>query len=135
MGNIDQMVDTFNGLVVQLFERHVLLRSHVVRSDGNPWFDSTMERLIADRNSVYRSWRRLRTKDLKTRWKSLRIKITQSIRNAKARYFGIRLDPKLPLRMLWKNLRSLGVCDSTDSTTLHTPDVFNAYFTSVKDQE
>jgi hypothetical protein len=44
--------------------------------------------------------------------------VTDMLRHAKARFVERNFDPNLPQRVLWSNFRRLGLCDSSDFSSL-----------------
>ena len=72
-------------------------------------------KLISQRNRAYDVWKKNKSD---THWKSfavIRNKVNCSIRLTKKAYISKKLDSNLSPKALWKNLKNLGVVNSSSS--------------------
>jgi hypothetical protein len=68
------------------------------------------------------------------RFIQLRKKTTKAIRASKRRISSGQLDPKLPSKSLWRNLKSLGVKDDPDQEIIFSAEELNTHFSSLAAQ-
>lgn len=132
MANVDDMVSHFNSLVMFLFNSHVPLRQGIVSEKYCPWFSKTIETSIKQREIAFKNWKLNRTNLNFETWRLIRNRTNQMICRAKSNYVFQRLNPKLPSKQIFKNLKSFGHIDSSNDKPNYTVDEFNEYFGSVQ---
>lgn len=103
------LLDFFNSLMMNLHEKYVPLKSKSNRMKANPWFNSEICRAMIDRDMTYKEWKRNKNVHVYETFKQLRNRVNMLVRKAKQNYLKKFLDPKLPSKALWKNIKSLGI--------------------------
>jgi Reverse transcriptase (RNA-dependent DNA polymerase) len=130
--DINYKLHIFNSFVSTLFERHVRLKKSRPVNKVNPWFNVAIERAMRERDICYAVWKARKTDSDKARLKLIRRKVTRLVRGAKISYMAKFLNPSLPSRVLWKNLKMVGVAeDKLDSgPIIFSPDELNNFYSS-----
>ena len=129
---IDEKVETFNELILQLYNKHAPLKTRRIARPPAPWLTDSVRSLMTERDTVYRKYRRSKDfKDLQE-YKRLRNRTNQSIRNAKLRYAHNIIQPSLNPSEMWRNLEAMGLRQNKPQVeTADIPlDTLNKYFTS-----
>ncbi|KAJ4444986.1 hypothetical protein ANN_06785 [Periplaneta americana] len=84
--DIDDKIEKFNDLVIQLYDKHAPLKTRRVGRRPAPWMCDAIKLLMTDRDTAYRKYRRSKDElDFNT-YKVLRNKCNQAVRNAKLRH-------------------------------------------------
>jgi Reverse transcriptase (RNA-dependent DNA polymerase) len=130
--DVNVKLHIFNSFLLSLFERHVRLKRSKIVNKVNPWFNVAIEKAMRERDICYAVWKARKTDGDKARLKLIRRKVTRLVRNAKRSYMAKFLNPSLPSRVLWKNLRSVGAAeDKLDAgPIIFSPDELNNYYSS-----
>lgn len=127
--DVNDKVEFLTSTVLSLLNEEVPLLRCKSRNAHVPWFNDEIQFSISQRDIAYRRWRRNRTSDSKDIYHRLRNQTTQLIKNAKRNYSYKILDPNLPSKKLWNNLRNAGVHPSkSELVTSFTPDDLNTAF-------
>jgi hypothetical protein len=66
---------------------------------------------MRERDICYAVWKARRTDEDKTRLNLMRRTVTRLVKNAKRSYMAKFLNPSLPLKVLWKNLKIVGAVE------------------------
>ncbi|XP_054746428.1 uncharacterized protein LOC129250851 [Anastrepha obliqua] len=128
---IDNKLNFLNRNLSPLFNMHVPLRSVNVLNSSCPWYNSKVRAAIRKRNKYYATWRKNLTDTSWRRYKAIRNKTTAIIRQAKRWYSYTKLDPSLPIRELWRNLKKFKIhCQESPECDIDL-DELNDYFISV----
>jgi len=101
-----------------------------IRSSNCPWFNNHIKALISARDKAYKNWKKYKIDFLLNNYKMLRNRTVLAIRKSKENYANRKLDTRLRTKVLWKNLKTLGVCSSTSSNCTEDPDFLNRKFLS-----
>lgn len=121
----DSMVNAFEGLALDLLDRHApMVLVKPLNKNNQPWFDSRVQLAIDERNIAKRMWKNNRSLRNHNEFIRLRNKAARIIKTTKIAYYAPRLNDKLPSRVLWKNLKSIGI----SSTENHLPPFSNYQF-------
>lgn len=114
------MVDQFNVLTLNLFERFVTLRPTRDRDINNvtPWLNREIERAILERDVAFRSWINDQCPANREIYRSARKYATQMIKAAKRRYFYNKLSPNIGTKKLWSILKTAGFIPSGSSSVI-----------------
>lgn len=99
------------------------------------WFTVRLQRLINVRNYFHHAALTVKYPstrfELTKKYKSMRNKVTTLKRNLKSLNFSKSLDPALPPKILWRNLKSCGVTKSAHNVAEDfSADEFNNFFSS-----
>ncbi|KAJ4451108.1 hypothetical protein ANN_02548 [Periplaneta americana] len=107
--DIDDKIEKFNDLVIQLYDKHAPLKTRRVGRHPAPWMCDAIKLLMTDRDTAYRKYRRSKDElDFNT-YKVLRNKCNQAVRNAKLRHAHSLILPSVSAKELWRNLNNLGL--------------------------
>jgi Reverse transcriptase (RNA-dependent DNA polymerase) len=107
--DVNEQVDVLTGFIAHLFEVCVPLRRKFVPDAGTPWMTLEIRDAIRQRDAMRRN-------DPNHRVEARRV--TGLIRCAAARLAERNFDPALPSRVLWSNFRRMGLCKSSDFSSL-----------------
>lgn len=124
----DSMVNAFEGLALDLLDRHApMVLVKPLNKNNQPWFDSRVQLAIYERNIAKRMWKNNRSLRNHNEFIRLRNKAARIIKIA---YYAPRLNDKLPSRVLWKNLKSIGITSTENHLPPFSNDQFNNYLLS-----
>jgi hypothetical protein len=112
--NIEEKVDFVNNLCTSLLDKHAPLRTIRVTRPPAPWIDDNIKYLMKCRDAAGRISRRNKTQQNIDKYKNLRNKVKQLIRNNKLKFLHNVLNPKLPSKVLWKNIHKYGVSNNNE---------------------
>lgn len=115
--NVDSKVDYINSLCNSLLDKHAPLRRFRVTHAPAPWLDDNIKHLMKCRDAAARVLRKNRTQVNLDKYKALRNKVKQTIRNSKLKFSYQVLNPKLPSNVLWKNIHKFGISDINNHKT------------------
>lgn len=79
---------------------------------------------------MYGIWKRKPSDENWNAYRSARNKASISVRRAKIRYFGTKLNSRLPPKQLWSNLKRLGVRSGSEAPCQLDADLLNEFFVS-----
>jgi hypothetical protein len=98
-----------------------------------PWLDDNNKHLMKCRDAAGRVYKRNRCLWNLRKYKLLRNKVKQLIRNNKLKFSYKVLDPKLPNRVLLTNIHKCGISDNRKSSIQKNfqLDELNDYFSSL----
>ena len=96
--------------------------------NNNLWFNQVIKTAMIDRDLSYRAWKISRSSNDLLLFKTLRNRVRNLVRSAKQSYLINYLDPKLPTRILWHRLGTVGICKDKQNRLFHNPDIVNSYF-------
>uniref|UniRef100_W8B6W6 Putative RNA-directed DNA polymerase from transposon X-element n=3 Tax=Ceratitis capitata TaxID=7213 RepID=W8B6W6_CERCA len=105
----DEKLDFLMGILKSAFERHVPIRTITNKSMSCPWFTSKSLKSIKLRNKLHSIWKKKPTLENWNAFKSARNRATLVIRNEKRAYFNKKLNSGLSTKVLWRNIKRLGV--------------------------
>lgn len=115
--DIDTKVQTFNGFIRKLMEKHSPIKTFKAKNNSSPWMDGEISKLINERDKARLKAKKSKTPGDYSAFKMLRNKTKQEIRNAKLRYYhDIFKDNPSPGK-LWNGIRSLGIGRSNQSNS------------------
>jgi hypothetical protein len=86
--------------------------------------------LITQRDIAYNIWDKHRTDENRARFKLLSKKTTYAVRAAKRRQSASYLDPDLPAKSLWRNLKTMGVKNDQDQEVIFSAEELNTYYST-----
>jgi len=132
--SIDDKVDCFNSLLLDLIGKHAPIKSFKSKYNDKPWMSGEIVTLMKKRDKARETFAKNKNQENYDTFRLLRNKCNQQIRNAKLCYFkGVFSEAKTS-KEVWSGLRSLGVGKSNSShrCTL-SPEVLNRHYLSVAD--
>lgn len=131
--SVDDMVGSFNTLLLNLYNKHApLVKKRVNKKRPTPWLTDEIMSLMAKRDSVHRKAKRNNDQQLFNQYRRLRNQVKQQLRNSKHRYitslFG---DRNQTSTSLWRSVRKLGFGKQPTQVSIDIPlNSLNDYFTS-----
>ncbi|KAJ4432609.1 hypothetical protein ANN_21232 [Periplaneta americana] len=129
---VDEKVDLFNTLILQLYDKHAPLKTKRTRKTPAPWMTTEIRSLMSERDLAYRKYTRNKNDEYFNLYKHLRNRTTQLIRNAKLKYSYKLIEPNTTPSELWKNLKVIGLGRASEQADIPIPlDRLNEHF--VKD--
>lgn len=110
----------------------VPLKTCKFRKNHYPWFTDHHRALLADRDRLYRRYRRSRLPSELLEYRIARDRAHEQIEDARLEFYWVRLRGLTDQRKIWKELRHLGVVpDSKPNITNFNAEELNAHFASV----
>jgi Reverse transcriptase (RNA-dependent DNA polymerase) len=131
MTDPDDQIQYFNSAIVSVFQDNVPLKRCPLKNPDNPWMNFEISRMIAERDIAYNIWDKNRTEENRDRFLQLRKKTTKAIRASKRRLSGGQLNPKLPPKSLWRNLKNMGLKDDPAYESTFSAEELNSYYSSL----
>jgi hypothetical protein len=130
--DVNLKLQIFNSFILLLFDNHVRLKRSCPISRVNPWFNGAIERAMRERDICYAVWKARKNDEDKARLKEIRRTVTRLIKNAKRSYMTKFLNPSLPSKTLWKNLKLIGAAEDTLDTApvIFSPNDLNSFYSS-----
>lgn len=120
-------------MLSDLYNEHVPIKTIKRKVVKNHWYNAEVEKAAYFRDYYHKIWIKSRTED---NWKMFtywRNKATKIRRKAKMAYSYSRLNPDLPEKKLFSNLRQEGIIYSEEADYgAIGPDEFNQYFQSTQ---
>lgn len=127
--DVNRKLHIFNSFILALFDHHVRLRRLRPLNRVNPWFNKNIERAMRERDICYAVWKARKTNEDKIRLKQIRRTVTRLVKTAKRSYMAKFLNPSLPSRVLWKNLKMIGATeDPSDGPVIFSPEELNTFY-------
>uniref|UniRef100_A0A2A4JPY6 Uncharacterized protein n=1 Tax=Heliothis virescens TaxID=7102 RepID=A0A2A4JPY6_HELVI len=127
---INEMVNSFNGKLLHLFDSHAPIRRVKVKNTPAPWLTPAIKELMASRDRAKRRLKRSPSERNLDAYKILRNRCNRMCRDAKRRYFHNSLDNRNSSEV-WKFLKTIGIgksaCASGGDTDVCA---LNNYFSS-----
>lgn len=130
---VDDMAEKLNSLIIELYDKHAPLRTIRVTKPAAPWITDDIKLMMNKRDKAKRTWRRDKTPANWERFREFRNRAKQLQRNARVAFSHKKLNPKLPARPLWNNIRSMGLIQSKAQTCseISTADNINLHFVKI----
>lgn len=131
LSSASSQIEFFNSYISLVFDSCVPLKKVTLRAKSPPWLSQEISNAISVRMSKYRLWKRYPNSQSHLEYKQARNIVVGLIRIAKRNFFKDKLDPSLPPKVFWRNVRNLGLgrCKSSISGVFK-PDDINSYFCS-----
>lgn len=108
LADLDQKVELFNELIIDLFNRLAPERQIRVTRPPAPWMTENIKALKSKREAALRKAKRTKNENDKLAYRTLRNRTKQEIRNAKRRHIR-QATSNLSTRLAWSNLRQFGI--------------------------
>lgn len=130
---IDEKVDLFNTMLLDLYDRHAPLRTTRATRPPTPWMTNDIIRMMRKRTKARRTWVRSKNVSDFENFRTIRNKVKQEIRNSKIKYMHELFKSSKSTADNWKSVRMLGVGKQQQSSSNFpfTPDTLNTHFTNV----
>jgi hypothetical protein len=129
--SINEKVNLFNHLLISLYDRHAPFRNIRVKRKPNPWMNDDIRFLMSQRDTAYRKFKKNKSVELSEKFKKLRNKTNQAIRNAKIRYAYSAFSSHNASKV-WAHVKEIGLVKrKTNNSQLSVPlNTLNKYFVS-----
>lgn len=131
----DNQVEILNMNLFQLLENHAPYHWISIKGTNEDSFDLETQNKINFRNYLHSKYLRTRSQSDWLNFKSARNKATESVRNFKRKKINKILNPNLPAKKLWKNIKNLGIQNSVSEESKFSPNEFSNYFQSMYSSE
>ena len=130
---VDEKVEILNNLILHLYDKHAPLKEKRTNRPPAPWMTPTIKELMAERDQAFRKYKHNKCDINLEKYKQLRNRTTQTIRNAKLRHMYSLTDPNMAQTTKWLNIRSIGIGKTMQQveTTSIPLDKLNEHFTNV----
>lgn len=86
MVSVDEMVSTFTGMVLSLYDKHAPVRTIRIKRLPAPWITDEIRKMMRERDSLRRRFIKTGDELLRNRYRRLRNGVNQSLRNSKIKY-------------------------------------------------
>lgn len=123
--DIDQKVNLFNNIILELYDRHAPVRLVKVKREPAPWITSEIQDAMARKDRAKRKYERRPTTDNLSHYKIARNRCNHLCQTARRKHFHDNLVDRSS-GDVWKFLRSVGVgksqenaCKDIDLTALN----------------
>lgn len=124
---VDDKVNLFNVYLLSLYDRHAPLVTKRVTHPPSPWLTLDIRKLMRKRDRLYRRFKKTDNLTFLTRYKQLRNRVNQLIRNSKLRLAHTLCEETG--RTLWKKLRVWSVGKKVKPLPSELdPDLLNNHF-------
>jgi Reverse transcriptase (RNA-dependent DNA polymerase) len=131
--DIDEKVATFTSLLTGLYDKHAPHKTVRIKHAPAPWMTTDIRRQINDRDSARRRHVRTKNNDDYEKYRILRNKTKQAIRNEKIKYTHNLFKTSKSPSTLWSAVRSLGIGKQKESSPIASisAESLNGHFTSI----
>ena len=131
--DVNQAWDHFKHEFLSICDKHAPIRNFRVKTASNPWITKDILMLIYKRDFLHK--RAIRNHDHQTlqRYRTLRNKVTSTIRKAKFNYYSHQIN-KLSndSKSMWRTLKQvLPSKKNYSSNSDINPEIFNDYFSTI----
>lgn len=133
LDSVDKMVETFNLIILKLFDLHAPMYKTTVRDKPRPWITSMLKFMMTLRDNALKKANKHKTDSSKEYYRSLKNLVTATIEREKIAFFNHTINSNLknPAR-LWRNIRNVTHNMHSQTTpipdNLNDPDTINDHF-------
>lgn len=137
MDSVDNMVMSFNSLLLSLFNKHAPIKTVKIRQDHSlPWITDTIKIMIKKRNEAHVRHRQTKLEEHKKYYLEFKKLVVHSIWNEKRAYYNYNINSHYnDSKILWKNLKKTILTDSKNRDCLpdhlNNPNAINDNFLTV----
>jgi len=130
MPSVDDQANFLQANITYLYNKHVPLKTKIIKNNSKPWFSVRLRILIEKRNTAYNRWKRYKTQQEHEKFLKLRKEVTCLVNSEKAQYFTNTFLKAAESKNTWKMIRKLGICDSKHSkhTVIENINLLNQKF-------
>jgi hypothetical protein len=130
--DINEKVELFNDLMMNVYETCVPLKTVRIKKHTNPWMADELKQLLKERDRLRKVFAKSKNPDDYEVFRKHRNKVKQKVRNAKVRYFNELFERCDNGKDTWSVIHSLGLGKKkTDSDITVPPNELIQYFTDV----
>lgn len=109
MPSADDQIQFLQDSLNRLYSTCVPEKIVRAKKDTMPWFNVGVNSLIDERNRIYNRWKRYKIPDDYLKFKTLRSKITRTIRKLKKDYFEQKFKNATNSKQKWACIREIGI--------------------------
>nr|CAH7719787.1 unnamed protein product [Callosobruchus chinensis] len=128
--NVDEKVTLFNNILLQLFNKHIPLKTVKITKKNTPWVNSEVKQVMIDRDKARLKLRRGHSESNLKDYKRLKNLVNHKLSQEKKLYFE-NLAHNKNSKQLWRDLKSITNINKNGSNVeaiSFDPDVINNYF-------
>lgn len=132
MTSVDDQLSFLENNILKLYDDTVPLVTKMVTAKNKPWFTNIIRQSIQRRDLAYSRWKRFKTSELKTEFRTARKEVNIQIRNAKSDYYSKRFSSAVESKQTWRTIRDIGIgkVDKITSCSIDA-DELNRIFTDL----
>lgn len=135
MVELDTMIEAFNELIVNLFNKHAPLRRVKLRDTPKPWITEMIRFMMKLRDKALLKSYKKKTSSSKAYYKSLKSLVVNAIEREKTAFFTHYINRNLHQpKELWsylKKIKMLNVVNTAIPNHLNDPNLINDYFLTI----
>lgn len=109
MPTVDEQVEFLTKNILDLFNKHVPVRSKILKKSSQPWFNHDISSLIHRRNVAYHKWKRYKTSSMYEEFRNLRKQVNSTIKMAKTQYFLDKFSNAADSKSKWRTIKEIGL--------------------------
>ncbi|KAK3909441.1 RNA-directed DNA polymerase from mobile element jockey [Frankliniella fusca] len=131
--SIDNKVNEFNMILEGLMDQHAPEQNKLMKENYAPWMSNDIRRLLKERDKLRRKYNSTKCPVDFEKFRTVRNKVKQNIRNAKTKYYYDKFSEGKDSRSLWNAIRSLNIGKTTSPISDLTVNVnkLNEHYASV----
>lgn len=124
--NVDEQLQFLEGNILNLYNKHVPVKTKVIHQKDNPWFSNETKRLIKERDYAYDRWKKNKTDELHEIYRRRRRAVVSKIRQDKSSYYEDKFNSAIGGNKTWKEIKKIGLikqqekkCDDLNTEVLN----------------
>jgi len=130
MPTVNEQVEFLNEQILQLFERHVPLRTKIIRQNDHPWFTPRIKLLMLERDKAYHRWKNFKVPSDHEKYKQLRNEVTKLVRTCKKNHYVNKFISSRNSKSTWNLIRDVSLGQKQHHVIHDNLDDLNKKFTS-----
>lgn len=130
--NASDQLNFLNDLILQIYNKHVPLKTKTVKGKERPWFTAEIKMLIEHRDNLYLRWKRYKTPEMRNDYRLARREVVSKIKRDKSLYYNNKFSLAVDSRKTWKQIRDIGILGSPDRTNDIDVDALNEQFVNIR---
>ena len=107
--SVDEKVNFLQQYLINLFDKHVPLKTKKVKYSRSPWFNDNIQKLIKCRDISYNRWKKFKTPELYSDFKVNRKKVNKARNISKKLYYKEKFENALSSKNKWKAIKEIGI--------------------------
>ena len=132
VSNMNEKVQLFNDLMLNLFDKCIPLKSVCIKKYTAPWMTDELTRLLKERDKLRKVFSRTKDPNDFELFRISRNKAKQQCRNAKVKYFNDVFEKCDNGKDMWSVIYSLGLGKNESTNDINvSPDDLNKHFSKV----
>jgi len=131
MTEVDDQANFLTRNINYLFNRYVPLRKKTIKPRTKPWFNTSIEMLIKQREVAYKRWKRYKTPELLSAFNEVKKNTAREIKMAKIRHYENKFTEIANSKEKWRQIKTLGVGKSQKHSNNIDVNELNAKFVNI----